>query len=193
MTALAQRAAEVRVPSDAGIHPAVRLASLLEAVEDTLAALPADRASSSDALLGLRHQLQGIAAFLRESRGSADVSLLAQRGAERVLEAVSSYAQATEERVAAVGEALAMRTHRDALIVVARMVGMVVGLALLTAIGLHAFYEAVDGIADINDREGLVDAALVPVHWVFRGAAIAAAAGALLALQLGTARRLSRE
>jgi MFS family permease len=81
----------------------------------------------------------------------------------------------------------------SALIVVARMVGMVVGLALLTAIGLHAFYEAVDGIADINDREGLVDAALVPVHWVFRGAAIAAAAGALLALQLGTARRLSRE
>ncbi len=121
VTALAQRAAEVRVPSEAGIHPAVRLASLLEAVEDTLAALPADRASSSDALLGLRHQLQGIAAFLRESRGSADVSLLAQRGAERVLEAVSSYAQATEERVAAVGEALAMRTHRDALIVVARV------------------------------------------------------------------------
>ena len=81
----------------------------------------------------------------------------------------------------------------SALIVVARMVGMVVGLALLTAIGLHAFYEAVDGIADINDRDALVDAALVPVHWVFRGAAIAAAAGALLALQLGTARRLSRE
>ena len=81
----------------------------------------------------------------------------------------------------------------SALIVVARMVGMVVGLALLTAIGLHAFYEAVDGIADINDRDALVDAALVPVHWVFRGAAIAAAAGALLALQLGSARRLSRE
>jgi len=121
VAALAQRAMAVRMPSESDMHPAVRLASLLEGVENALTALPADRASSSDALLSLRHQLQGIAAFLRESRGSTDVSVLAQRGAERVLEATAMYTQATERRVVDLREALATRTHRDALLVVARV------------------------------------------------------------------------
>ena len=70
----------------------------------------------------------------------------------------------------------------SALVVVARMVGMVVGLALLTAIGLHQYYDAVAQIPDRTDTAALVDAAIVQVHWVFRGAGVAAAVGALVAL-----------
>lgn len=73
----------------------------------------------------------------------------------------------------------------SALVVVARMVGMVVGLALLTALGLHQYYGAVAALPDPSDTVALVDAALVQVHWVFRGAAIAAAAGALGSVALG--------
>lgn len=76
----------------------------------------------------------------------------------------------------------------SALVVVARMVGMVVGLALLTAIGLHKYYEAVAVLPDQTDPKALVAAGLVQVHWVFRGAAVAATLGALAALRLGLAR-----
>lgn len=76
----------------------------------------------------------------------------------------------------------------SALVVVARMVGMVVGLALLTAVGLHAYYAAVATLPDPTDTRALVDAGLVQVHWVFRGAALAAGLGAVVALLLGVRR-----
>ncbi len=76
----------------------------------------------------------------------------------------------------------------SALVVVARMVGMVVGLALLTAIGLHQYYEAVGALPDRTDTKALKAAAILQVHWVFRGAAIAAVLGALACLGLGLRR-----
>ncbi len=77
----------------------------------------------------------------------------------------------------------------SALVVVARMVGMVVGLALLTAIGLHQYYGAVAALPDPTDVEALRDAAVTQVSSVFRGAALAAGLGALCALALGVRRR----
>ncbi|EKA62306.1 major facilitator superfamily protein [Janibacter hoylei PVAS-1] len=80
----------------------------------------------------------------------------------------------------------------SSLVVVARMVGMVVGLALLTGIGLHRYYEAVDALPREQQTSGqaLLDAALLQVHTVFVGAAGAAFVGALLALAcLGIRRR----
>lgn len=77
----------------------------------------------------------------------------------------------------------------SALVVVARMVGMVVGLALLTAVGLHAYYGAVAALPDPTDADALLGAAIVQVAWVFRGAALAAGLGAALALTLGAPRR----
>ena len=89
--------------------------------------------------------------------------------------------------------ALAEASHEShgtasALVVVARMVGMVVGVALLTAIGLHQYYAEVGGLADPTDVEALRDAAILQVGWVFRGAALAAALGALASLALGVQR-----
>ncbi|MBM6401790.1 MFS transporter [Phycicoccus sonneratiae] len=77
----------------------------------------------------------------------------------------------------------------SALVVVARMVGMVVGLALLTAVGLHAYYGAVAALPDPTDTDALREAAVVQVSSVFRGAAGAAVLGALLALTLGRSGR----
>ncbi len=77
----------------------------------------------------------------------------------------------------------------SALVVVARMVGMVVGLALLTAVGLHAYYGAVAALPDPTDTEALRRAAVVQVSSVFRGAAVAAGLGALASLALGLRRR----
>ena len=65
----------------------------------------------------------------------------------------------------------------SALVVVARMVGMVVGVALLTAIGLHQYYGVVATLPDPTDTDALKDAAVLQVAWVFRGAAVAAGAG----------------
>ena len=73
----------------------------------------------------------------------------------------------------------------SALVVVARMVGMVVGLALLTALGLHAYYAAVAELPDPTNTDALVDAAVLQVNWVFRGGAIAALVGALASIGLG--------
>jgi MFS family permease len=76
----------------------------------------------------------------------------------------------------------------SALVVVARMIGMVVGLALLTAIGLHQYYAAVAALPDQTDSRALLDAAVVQVEYVFRGAAVAAAVGAVASVALGLTR-----
>jgi MFS family permease len=90
--------------------------------------------------------------------------------------------------------ALAEASHEthgtaSALVVVARMVGMVVGVALLTAIGLSRYYDAVAALPDPTDVDALKDAAVVQVTSVFRGAAAAAALGAVASLGLGVRRR----
>ncbi len=86
--------------------------------------------------------------------------------------------------------ALADSTHSthgtvSSLVVVARMVGMVVGLALLTAVGLRRFQEEVAKLADPTDSEAMLDAAVVQVQTVFAGAALAALAAAVIAIWLG--------
>ena len=72
----------------------------------------------------------------------------------------------------------------SSLVVLARMVGMVVGLGLLTAVGLHRYYETVAALPDQSNLVALADAGVVQVQTVFLGAAVAAltAAGAALAL-----------
>lgn len=77
----------------------------------------------------------------------------------------------------------------SALVVVARMVGMVVGIALLTAIGLHHYYGVVAALPDPSDRVALVDAGIAQVHAVLYGATVAAALGALASIKLGLQRR----
>jgi len=72
---------------------------------------------------------------------------------------------------------------------VARMVGMVVGVALLTAVGLNQYYAAVSALPDPTDTEALKNAAVVQVTWVFRGAAVAAVLGAVASLALGGRRQ----
>jgi hypothetical protein len=79
----------------------------------------------------------------------------------------------------------------SALVVVARMVGMVVGLALLTSIGLNRYYEAVRHLADPLDTGALVGAGVVQVQTVFLGGAIAALLGALVAFTLGVRGRVA--
>ncbi|MBW8172208.1 MFS transporter [Ornithinimicrobium sp. Arc0846-15] len=76
----------------------------------------------------------------------------------------------------------------SSLVVVARMVGMVVGLAALTAYGLRQFYEAVALLPDPTDTVALLDAGVVQVQSVFAGAALAAGLAAVLALGLGLKR-----
>lgn len=79
----------------------------------------------------------------------------------------------------------------SALVVVARMVGMVVGLALLTAIGLYRYYSMAGELPDHSDMTALVDVGVVQIQSVFFGAAIAAGIGALVGLGLGVRRRLA--
>ncbi|WP_022921016.1 MFS transporter [Ornithinimicrobium pekingense] len=73
----------------------------------------------------------------------------------------------------------------SSLVVVARMVGMVVGLALLTSWGLRRFHLEVARLADPTDTQALLDAAVVQVQTVLTGAGVAAALAALVALGLG--------
>ncbi|TMB92548.1 MAG: MFS transporter [Chloroflexi bacterium] len=84
----------------------------------------------------------------------------------------------------------------SALVVVARMVGMVVGISVLTAVGLHAFYTSTASLPSAQILcprtplrcpafDALVQRAVLDeLHTVFLGAAAAAAAGAVLALTL---------
>ncbi|WP_342352044.1 MFS transporter [Ornithinimicrobium cerasi] len=73
----------------------------------------------------------------------------------------------------------------SSLVVVARMVGMVVGLALLTSLGLRRFHQEVAVLPDPSDTDAMLDAAVVQVQTVLTGAGVAAAAAALVALLLG--------
>lgn len=76
----------------------------------------------------------------------------------------------------------------SSLVVLARMVGMVLGLALLTAIGLHRFYGDVAALPQPPSADGIMRAAVGQVQAVFLGAAVAAMCGATAALALGMAR-----
>lgn len=77
----------------------------------------------------------------------------------------------------------------SALVVVARMMGMVVGLSLLTAIGLNRFYSAVASLPELTDPETLIDAAITQVQTMLFGAAVAASLAALACFALGVKRR----
>ena len=81
----------------------------------------------------------------------------------------------------------------SSLVVVARMVGMVVGLALLTSIGLNRYYDAVRRLPDQLDTDALIGAGVVQVQTVFLGGAIAALLGGIVALTLGLTVRTSSE
>jgi hypothetical protein len=82
------------------------------------------------------------------------------------------------------------------LLIVARMVGMLIGISALTTIGLHAFYEASAEIPPAAElcggtatacqayRDAVRDAGLAQLHAVFVGAAVCAASAAVLAVAL---------
>jgi MFS family permease len=79
----------------------------------------------------------------------------------------------------------------SSLVVVARMVGMVVGLALLTSIGLSRYFEAVRRLPNQLDTDALIGAGVVQVQTVFLGGAVAALLGAAVAFTLGVSGRTS--
>lgn len=84
----------------------------------------------------------------------------------------------------------------SALLIVARMVGMLLGISALTTIGLRAFYNASDKIAPATElcngeatlcaayRDAVRDAGIAQLHTVFIGAAVCAVIAAVLALVL---------
>lgn len=72
----------------------------------------------------------------------------------------------------------------SALIVVFRMCGMVVGLALLTAIGLRRYYQWISAIDSPTARD-YREAGVHQVNVVFLGAAIAATVAAIISFKLG--------
>ncbi|MEO6144308.1 MAG: MFS transporter, partial [Dermatophilaceae bacterium] len=72
----------------------------------------------------------------------------------------------------------------SSLVVLARMVGMVVGLGMLTAIGLNRYYAAVAALPSQQDAAALAAAGVVQVQTVFLGGAVAALLAAAVALAL---------
>ena len=72
----------------------------------------------------------------------------------------------------------------SSLVVLARMVGMVVGLGLLTAIGLYRYYRTVAALPNQSDTAALAAAGVVQVQTVFLGGAVAALLAAVVALAL---------
>ena len=72
----------------------------------------------------------------------------------------------------------------SSLVVLARMVGMVAGLALLTAVGLHRYYAAVAALPDQSNTAALAALGVVQVQTVFLGGAIAAFSAAAISLAL---------
>ena len=84
----------------------------------------------------------------------------------------------------------------SALVVVARMIGMLVGISILTAVSLHIFYttaatlpapQALCPSSPLNCpayEQGITDAIVTELHTVFLGAGICAAAAAVLAALL---------
>ena len=93
----------------------------------------------------------------------------------------------------------------SALVVVARMVGMLVGVSALTAIGLRRYYTLVKDIRSPNELcptapgtcrpfiDALREAAISQVHTIFAGAAVCAFAAAVLAALLLGRRRSVHE
>lgn len=114
-------------------------------------------------------------------------------GATAVLALVGAglgFALAPVNAAALAGSAPDHHGTATALVVVARIVGMVVGLALLTAVGLHRYDAAVRALPDQSDPAALVDAAVVQVRTVLLGAAVATGlAAASAAVGLGLRRR----
>ncbi|GAB3923369.1 hypothetical protein GCM10029976_013480 [Kribbella albertanoniae] len=84
----------------------------------------------------------------------------------------------------------------SALVVVARMVGMLVGVSALTAIGLRRYFAIVDDVPSPNELcpaapascrpfvDALRDAAISQTHAIFAGAAVCAFLAAILAVAL---------
>ena len=72
----------------------------------------------------------------------------------------------------------------SSLVVLARMVGMVVGLGLLTAIGLYRYYQTVAALPNQSDTAALAAAGVVQVQTVFLGGAVAAFLAAAVAFAL---------
>lgn len=73
----------------------------------------------------------------------------------------------------------------SSLVVLARMVGMIVGLALLTAVGLRRYYATVAALPDQANTAALAAAGVVQVQTVFLGGAVAAFIAAAVAMALG--------
>ncbi|MFL6091169.1 MAG: MFS transporter [Aeromicrobium sp.] len=103
--------------------------------------------------------------------------------------------------IAPVNAALLNHTDDDVhgvasgMLIVSRMVGMLLGISMLTTVGLRAFYRASAAIPPVQKlcgapvacsayRDAVRDAGIAQLHAVFVGAAVCAAAAGILALTL---------